>query len=101
MLEDVTTEWKLLWREAKLEILNLLAGGVAHDFNNILAGLFGNIYSAKDNLSTEHPVSGFLEQAEKSIPRASRLSGQLLNMSRGGEPLKDGVNLSFLVEETV
>ncbi len=100
-MEDVTTEWKLLWKEAKLEILNLLAGGVAHDFNNILSGLFGNIYSAKDNLSTEHPVSGFLEQAEKSISRASSFSGQLLNMSRGGEPLKDDVNLSFLVEETV
>ncbi len=83
----------------KLQSVGTLAGGIAHDFNNILQGLFGNLSLAKDELSPDHPCYAFLEEAEKSMCRAIRLTKQLLTFSKGGEPVKEEVSLGTLVEE--
>ena len=85
----------------KLQSVGTLAGGIAHDFNNILMLLFGNISLAKDELSEEHPGYKFLDDAENSINRAVRLTKRLLTFARGGDPVKESVNLGALVEEAV
>ena len=88
----------------KLNSIGTLAGGLAHDFNNILAGLYGNIALAKTKFSKDcsgHPGLRFLEAAEKSMNRATLLTNQLLTFAKGGEPVKESLSLGDLVEEVV
>ncbi len=85
----------------ELENIGVLAGGLAHDFNNMLTGLFGNIALAKIKLTPEHPVYVLMQKAEKSMDRATRLTQQLLTFSKGGEPNKEEVELTSLIQETV
>ena len=92
------TEDELL-KMQKLQSVGTLAGGIAHDFNNILLGVFGNITLAKCELSKEHPCYSLLEESEKSMTRAVRLTKQLLTFAKGGEPVKEVVCLREAVEE--
>jgi PAS domain S-box-containing protein len=82
-----------------LQSVGTLAGGIAHDFNNILMGLFGNIALAKSELATLHPGFKPLEDAEKSMARAIRLTKQLLTFAKGGAPVKEDLSLGSLVED--
>ncbi|MBN2808276.1 MAG: cache domain-containing protein [Deltaproteobacteria bacterium] len=90
-----------LQKMVKLESLGTLAGGIAHDFNNILMGLFGNLSIARDYLEKTHPARKALEDAEKSMSRATRLTRQLLTFAKGGAPIREDVSLGELVEEIV
>jgi CheY-like chemotaxis protein len=83
----------------QLPLLCTLAGGIARDFNNILLGLFGNIALAKEDLPKDNPGYASLEEAEKSMNRAVRLTKQLLTFAKGGEPVKETTRLGVLVEE--
>jgi len=85
----------------RLKSVGTLAGGIAHDFNNILSGVFGNISIARIHLDRTHPSYNFLEEAEKSMERATLLTRQLLTFSRGGDPIKEDVSIERLVREVV
>jgi PAS domain S-box-containing protein len=87
-------------RTDKLESLGVLAGGLAHDFNNILAAALGNISLAGRRLPRDHTAQPFLEGAEASLLRAQRLTGQLLGFARGGAPLRRLAELGPLLEES-
>ena len=71
----------------KMEAIGQLAGGVAHDFNNILTAILGYVEIAVGDLREGMPSSTAnllesLEQIGKSAHRASSLTGQLLAFSR-------------------
>ena len=85
----------------KLESLGVLAGGIAHDLNNILTGLFGNIFLAKEELPVGHSARNLLDSAQSSMTRATHLSGQLLTFARGGAPVREPVRLGPLLEDLV
>ncbi|MFW5771548.1 MAG: hybrid sensor histidine kinase/response regulator, partial [Spirochaetota bacterium] len=85
----------------KLKSIGTLAGGIAHDFNNIMSGVFGNISIARIYLDRDHPSYSFLEEAERSMERATLLTRQLLTFSRGGDPIKEEVSIERLVNEVV
>ena len=102
LLEDVTESKRVeaeLQKMDKLNSVGLLAGGIAHDFNNILLGVFGNIELAKEELDKEHASYLLLEEAEKSMNRAVRLTKQLLTFATGGIPVKGDIALGTLVED--
>lgn len=104
IFRDVTEKNRMmaeLQNMQKLKSIGVLAGGIAHDFNNILLGVFGNISLAKEKLSKNHPGFTFLEDAEKSINRATHLTTQLLTFAKGGEPVKENINIGSLIEEVV
>lgn len=63
---------------AKLESLGALAGGIAHDYNNILTGVLGNVSLAFFELPPDSPVRARLRQIEASAERAAELTDQLL-----------------------
>jgi PAS domain S-box-containing protein len=90
-----------LQRMEKLKSIGTLAGGIAHDFNNILTGIYGNISMAKEKIPADIPGVEFLNEAANSMARATRLTKQLLTFSKGGEPVKEDVNIGVLVEEVV
>jgi len=85
----------------KLKSVGTLAGGIAHDFNNILTGVFGNISIAKEDLPKDHPSFKPLEEAEKAMNRAIRLTGQLLTFAKGGAPVTERIRLETLIEDVV
>src|SRR5947207_9811158 len=86
---------------SKLESLGTLAGGIAHDLNNILTVISGNIGLAQ----LEAPVDsgsllGFLSKAGQAAQHAAHLSSQLLTFSKGGAPLKKMVSIGELLEHS-
>ena len=85
----------------RMESIGELAGGIAHDFNNLLMGIFGYISMAKEDLPKDHPGHEKLVKAEESMGRATLLTGQLLTFAKGGDPVKDDVDLGPAVEEVV
>ncbi|MBJ6801092.1 hybrid sensor histidine kinase/response regulator [Geomonas propionica] len=88
-------------RNQKLESIGVLAGGIAHNFNNALTGVLGYISFAKKFLDPGHGSHELLQQAEKATMRAAGLANQLLSFAKGGAPLRKGVPVAALVEESV
>lgn len=85
---------------SKLESLGTLAGGIAHDLNNILTVISGNIGLAQIEAPTEAGnLLAFLSKAGQAAQHAAHLSGQLLTFSKGGAPLKRITPLGHLVAQ--
>jgi len=102
IIRDVTKHKKIeeeLQKAQRLESIGLLAGGIAHDFRNILMAIVGNISLAKLYLHPEDKIYAFMDQAEKASMRAKGLTQQLLTFSSGGAPIKNTTSLSALIRE--
>ena len=85
----------------KIESLGVFAGGIAHDFNNYLTSIMGTITLMKRGIDPKDPRYQRLDDAERSIIKATELTKQLLTFSKGGEPIKRTIDLqSFLREST-
>jgi len=84
---------------SKLESLGTLAGGIAHDLNNILTVISGNIGLAQlDAPAQSGNLLSFLAKAGQAAQHAARLSNQLLTFSKGGAPLKKVAAVSELLK---
>ncbi|NOZ07224.1 MAG: PAS domain S-box protein [Chloroflexi bacterium] len=66
----------------KMEAVGTLAGGVAHDFNNILTGVIGYVELSMMKLPLSHPVRENLQKVKALGERAATLTRQLLAFSR-------------------
>ena len=71
-----------LLHSQKMEVVGLLAGGVAHDFNNILTSILGNCQLLLDALPKSDPKRTDIEEIYRSGERAAALTRQLLAFSR-------------------
>ncbi len=84
------TEWRLqmLQRESelrqaqKMEAVGRLAGGVAHDFNNVLTAIFGYTDLLVDQFTADDPRREDVMEIRRSAERAASLTRQLLAFSR-------------------
>ena len=86
-------------RAKKMEALGLLAGGVAHDLNNILSGIVGYPDLLLKQLPEESPMRPMLLAIKDSGKRAARQVNDLLTIARGSASEKKPVNLVLLVEK--
>jgi signal transduction histidine kinase len=85
----------------KLESLGTLAGGIAHDLNNILTVISGNIGLAQIKAAREAPVLlAALSKADQAAQHAARLSEQLLTFSKGGAPVKRIASMEELLRQS-
>ena len=66
----------------RIEAIGTLAGGVAHDFNNILTAIIGNADLVLGDLATNSSLYGQIDEIRKSGHRAAALTRQLLAFSR-------------------
>lgn len=71
-----------LMQAQKLESIGRLAGGVAHDFNNMLGVILGHAEIARDEVEPSHPVYAELEGIRMAAQRSAELTRQLLAFAR-------------------
>ena len=103
VFRDMTAEMKTvaeMERTQRLESLGILAGGLAHDFNNVLTAIEGNISIARMKIKDTPEVTERLEEAEKAFTRARHLTRQLLTFAKGGEPVKSIISIGPLLKDT-
>ena len=102
MAEDVT-ERKLLEEQLrqsqKLEAIGRLAGGVAHDFNNMLTAIGGYTAFALEHAAAGSPLESDLDEISKATDRAALLTRQLLAFSRKQVLTPELLNLNGIVVE--
>lgn len=97
-LRRMETQAKTLQAQ-RLESLGLLAGKIAHDFNNYLVGILGNASLAQHYAPENEKVKRFLENIESTAQIAADLCNQLLTYSGKQQIELTDVNLSELVKE--
>lgn len=84
----------------KMEALGTLAGGIGHDFNNILAAIIGFGELLRDHLPAEARERRYIERVVQAGMRGRELVRQMLTFSRQAEQEKKPLRLSSIVKET-
>ena len=99
---DITDRKRMeeeLLKVQKLESIGVLAGGIAHDLNNLLTAVVGNISLAR---LYEDPSekNRRLAEAERASMRIKDLTQQLLTFSRGGAPIRKTASIAGLLRDS-
>ncbi|MBI5327341.1 MAG: PAS domain S-box protein [Deltaproteobacteria bacterium] len=104
IMRDVTDKKRLenkLLQVQKLETIGTLAGGISHDFNNILTGVIGAASLLKTKISKDDKLFKYVDMVEQQGYRGAKLVHQLLGFARKGkyrfEPIDINLTLSELV----
>ena len=84
----------------KMEALGTLAGGVAHDFNNALAAIMGNLELARQDVGPGHAALESLEEIDKASRRAKALVQQILAFGRRQTTQRKVIPLAPIVMES-
>ena len=86
----------------RMEAIGEVAGGVAHDFNNILAvvSAIGHVLHAKLNLRGEEELLGYVERIQNAVEAGTSLTHQLLGFSRTQKIEQEAINLNQRIRET-
>ena len=90
VVEDVTEQRRIeeaLQQAQRLQAVGTIAGGVAHNFNNLLAVVLGNLDLASRSSSDAERVRLYLEAATAAAERGAKLTWQLLSFARQ-QPLR-------------
>ena len=82
----------------KMEAIGTLAGGIAHNFNNLLMTIQGNTSLMLMKTDPAHPHYKKLRTIEQHIQHGSDLSRQLLGFARGGQHESKSVNLNLVAK---
>jgi len=81
----------------KMEAVGTLAGGIAHEFNNLLQAIRGYTTFAMDDLEPDQQAHQDLEQVVAAVDRAASLTSQLLRFSRAETLEREHLNLNDTV----
>lgn len=120
VLEDITEmrrieeERRLLderiQQTLRMEAIGTLASGVAHDFNNSLTGIIGNMSLALEMItqilqekeeSELGALQGYIMESHQTAWSAAELPKKLLNIAKGGKPELRATDLNSLIEESL
>jgi PAS domain S-box-containing protein len=92
---------KQLRQAQKLEALGALAGGITHDFNNILTSIYGYSQLALLELPDESRVRTYLKDMHDAANRARELVKQILTFSRQEPQTQSPVEVGIIVKEAL
>jgi CheY-like chemotaxis protein len=84
----------------QLESIAALSGGIAHDYNNLLTAIMGNLSLALETMETDAEVARLIENALAASRIAKTLTRTLITFSKGGLPAKSPTDIVRLVENT-
>lgn len=84
-----------------LDSITALSGGIAHDYNNLLTAIIGNITLARRYLNKDDKAFRLLDQALQASETAKNLTQKLITFSRGGSPNKEVTAVDRLVKSAV
>jgi len=101
-IRDITARKRLedqFHQAQRMEAIGTLAGGVAHDVNNLLMGIQGYVSLMLLNLDPDHPHFTKLKNIEASVESGAGLTRQLLGFARGGKYEVRTTDLNRLVRE--
>ncbi len=99
--EEKTRLEKQLRRAQKLETIGTLAGGIVHDFNNILVPIMGYADMALRKLKKTDPLNTNLKHILNGAHRAKDLVEQILLFTKQSEKKRQLVSLQTMVKETL
>ena len=88
-----------LQRAQKMEALGMLAGGVAHDLNNILSGLVSYPELILMDLPPRSPLRKPIRTIQRSGERAANIVQDLLTLARRGVSVAEMVNLNHIIQD--
>jgi PAS domain S-box-containing protein len=104
VLKDITERMKnieTIINSQKLESIGTLAAGIAHEFNNILTAILGNISLARTFLKEgDEKIIKRLTEAENASLRAKDVAQQLVVFAKGGVPIKTELDIISLITDT-
>ena len=89
IISDITERNRMedaLKNTVKLQSLGFLAGGIVHDFNNLLTLVQGYIDMAILGIKSDHIAQKWLKSAQQSLDKTRELTSRLSAFSRGGQP---------------
>ncbi|MBM9604878.1 ATP-binding protein [Desulfopila inferna] len=101
-IDDITRRREMeeeILQARKLESIGILAGGIGHDYNNILSAILGNLGISQRILDPQHKVQEFLSSAMEAANRAKDLTAKLLLFTRRDSPALGSVRLQDLFKE--
>jgi len=101
ILRDISDKKKMeqeLLMARKLEAIGILAGGIAHDYNNALTAIIGNLSLARMEIDQKNiELIDTINDAEKAALKVKELTHQLSTFSKGGKPVKKNTDLKLLI----
>jgi signal transduction histidine kinase/pSer/pThr/pTyr-binding forkhead associated (FHA) protein len=89
-----------LMKAKRLESIGILVRGIAHDYNNLLTGILGNITLAQLYIEPGNKAFNLLVSAEESSLRAKDLTQKLMTFSSSGVPAENTFPISELLKNT-
>jgi two-component system, cell cycle sensor histidine kinase and response regulator CckA len=100
---DITEQRQLeaQFRTQRLELIGTLAGGIAHDLNNILQVIVTNLDLAASAVASDERLPKYLDDASQGAKRATNLSRRLLTFSKGGAPIKQALDVAEILTHAV
>jgi PAS domain S-box-containing protein len=104
VFQDITEKLRVeseAARMQKLESVGLMAGGVAHDFNNILTAIMTNLAQVRLLKGSPEELLKQIDVTEGAVFRARELTRQLLAFARGDTPIKEVLDIGVLVTDCV
>ena len=98
--EDRRRKLEAQLRQAeKLETIGTLSGGIAHDYNNLLTAVLGNINLAQTGVDPDSEIYSYLDAAEAAIMQAAELTRKFITFSKGGSPVKRKQKISHVLKK--
>jgi PAS domain S-box-containing protein len=88
-----------LYKAQKMEAIGMLAGGVAHDLNNILSGVLSYPELLLMDMPRDDPYRKPIETIQESGKKAAAIVEDLLTMARRGVNVSEVINLNDIVSE--